>query len=294
MIQHLRLYKKTPENGLAVFSGNTAEREGQQDINVFSIEPPEPLKFRIYRCDKTFLLDALKEMGERKDIYGLIVMDKREGNIALLKGKTIIPLTKTSSYVPGKTRAGGQSATRFERIREGAAKEFFTKLGEYVKENFLNNKDLKGIIVGGPGMTKNEFVDGNYITDQVKRKIIAVRDLSYTGEYGIQELVDKSQDVLAKEEISQEKYIMKKFFGKLSTNPNEVAYGEAQVRKVLEMGAVEILLLSEEVDDNKIEEFETIAEQFGTKVEIISTETREGVQLKEMGMFAAILRYELR
>ena len=73
-------------------------------------------------------------------------MDKREGNIAFLKGKTIIPLTKTTSYVPGKTRAGGQSAQRFERIRDGAAKEFFYKLGEYVKDNFLYNKELKGII----------------------------------------------------------------------------------------------------------------------------------------------------
>ncbi len=37
MIQHLRLFKTTPERGLAVFSGNTAERVGQQDISVFSI-----------------------------------------------------------------------------------------------------------------------------------------------------------------------------------------------------------------------------------------------------------------
>lgn len=293
MIQHLRLFKKTPEHGLAVFSGNVAEREGQQNIEVFSIEPPEPLKFRIYRCDKTFMLDALKEMSEKKDTYGLVVMDKREGNIALLKGKSILPLTKTTSYVPGKTRAGGQSSARFERLREGAAKEFYTKLGEYVKENFLHNKDLKGIIVGGPGLTKNEFVDGNYITDQVKRKIIAIKDLSYTGEFGLNELVDKSQDVLANEEIGSEKEIMQKFFSRLSTNPTEVAYGEVQVKNALEQGAVDVLLLSEDLDDKKIEEFENLAEKFSSKIELISTETREGVQLRDMGKFAAILRYAI-
>ena len=37
MVQHLRLYKKTPENGLAVFSGNVTKREGQQDFQVWSI-----------------------------------------------------------------------------------------------------------------------------------------------------------------------------------------------------------------------------------------------------------------
>jgi peptide chain release factor subunit 1 len=42
MIQHLRVVGKTPENGLAAFSGNIAEREGQQDLKVWSIEPPVP------------------------------------------------------------------------------------------------------------------------------------------------------------------------------------------------------------------------------------------------------------
>ncbi|MBW2982105.1 peptide chain release factor 1, partial [Candidatus Woesearchaeota archaeon] len=50
MIQHLRIFKKTPEHGLAAFSGNVAEREGQSDVQVWSIEPPIPLKIRIYRC----------------------------------------------------------------------------------------------------------------------------------------------------------------------------------------------------------------------------------------------------
>ena len=56
MIQHLRLFKKTPEHGLCVFSGNVAEREGQSDVKVWSVEPPVPLKTRIYRCDKEFVL----------------------------------------------------------------------------------------------------------------------------------------------------------------------------------------------------------------------------------------------
>src|SRR3989338_1037131 len=108
MIQHLRIYKRTPENGLAAFSGNVAEREGQQDFKVWSIEPPIPLNTRIYRCDKEFLLDLLRDMMEAKEVYGLVIVDRRDAIIAHLKGKTIIPLLKTHSEVPGKTRAGGQ------------------------------------------------------------------------------------------------------------------------------------------------------------------------------------------
>lgn len=293
MIQHLRLYKQTPAHGLAVFSGNVAEREGQQDIEVWSLEPPDPLKFRLYRCDKTFVIDALREQAEKRETYGLLVMDRRDAHMALLRGKTIIPLAKTSSNVPGKHRAGGQSSQRFERLREGAAKDFYKKIAEYMKNNFLELKELKGIIIGGPGQTKYELVNGGFITDQVKQKIIAIKDLSYTGEFGIQEIVDKSQDVLANEEISKEKGIMQKFFEALSQNPSKVSYGLEHVKKCLNLGAVDTLLLSEDLEDNVIEEFEKAAENFGTQVEIISTETREGVQLRDMGKIAAMLRFEV-
>lgn len=292
MVQHLRLFKKTPEHGLAVFSGNVAKQEGKQDFNVWSIEPPVPLKTRIYRCDKQFVLDLLIDVLEVKDAYGLVVVDGRDANIALLKGKTIIPLVKTHSHVPGKMRAGGQSAPRFSRLREGALKDHLKKVAAYLKDQFLMNKNVKGIIVGGPGPTKYDFVEKGYITTELKNKVIAIKDLSYTGEFGLEELVDKSQDVLAKEDIADEKKILGRFFDMLSKKPGMAAYGEKDCMNKLKAGAVEVMLLSEGLDDKLIEEFEKEAEKVSTEIKIISTETREGVQLKEMGGTAAILRYE--
>ncbi len=292
MIQHLRLFKQTPPNGLAVFSGNVAEREGQENYQVWSIEPPIPLNVRIYRCDKEFQLEILEEMLEVKEVYGLIIIDRRDANIAFLKGKSIVPVKSTHSEVPGKTKAGGQSAARFERLREGATKEHFKKVAEYAKEQFLENKNLKGILVGGPGPTKYDWVEGGYLTDQLKRKIIAIKDLSYTGDFGLQELVDRSQDVLANEALADEKQIMGRFFELLAKQQKIVSYGENHVLELLKMGVVEVLILSEDLDDQKLEDFEAEAEKVSTEVRIISTETREGVQLRELGMVAAILRFE--
>ena len=292
MLQHLKLFKQTPPHGLAAFAGNVAEREGQSDVKVWSIEPPVPLNTRIYRCDKQFVLDILSEMVEIKEAYGLVVMDRRDANIALLRGKSIVELSNASSNVPGKTRAGGQSAARYMRLREDAAKDFYKKIAGMMKDAFLENHDLKGIIVGGPGPTKYELVEGGFITGDVKKKIIAIKDLSYTGPFGLQELVDKSEDVLANEEIMDEKKIMGDFFSRLHKNPGLVSYGKDHVKKLLEMGAVETVLISEVVDDETVEDFETIASQLGTEIKIISTETREGVQLRDLGKIAAILRYE--
>jgi len=293
MLQHLKLYKQTPENGLAVFSGNFSEKEGQSDVKVMAIEPPIPLNVRIYRCDKTFVLEHLEEMLEAKEVYGMVIMDRRDATIALLKGKKIITLLKTHSEVPGKFRAGGQSAQRFARLREGAAKDHYKKVGEYMKDQFLMMENLKGIMVGGPGPTKYDFVDGNYITNEVKQKIITIQDLSYTDDFGLNELLEKSEDVLASEEVAMERKIMVEFFDTLAKEENKVAYGPDEVMEKLKMGAVKMLLLSDTLDDDTIELFEKEAENMGTEVMIISTETMEGGQLRDIGKVAAILRYAM-
>ena len=87
---------------------------------------------------------------------------------------------------------------------------------------------------------------------------------------------------------------MQKFFDLLSKRPGMVDYGEANVLDKLRSGMVDVLLLSEDLDDTKLDELESEAKSMGTTVEIISTETREGVQLREFGKIAAILRYEVQ
>lgn len=294
MIQHLKNFPRTPENGLAAFAGNVASTEGKQDMRAWSFEPPIPLNMRIYRCDKHFVTGILEEMTVEHDAYGLVAMDRRDAMFALLKGKTIIPLQKTHSEVPGKTKAGGQSAQRFARIRQEAYKDHFKKVAEYMKEQFLPlGKNLKGIIIGGPGITVNDFMNKDYITGDLKKKIIGTKDLSYTDDFGLQELVDKSQDLLAEEEIAQEKKAMNDFFMTFRENPNKVSYGEKETLKALSMAAVGVLLISETISEDVIFDLEEKAQACGATVKIISTETREGIQLKDLGGIAAILRFEI-
>ncbi len=294
MIQHLRQYRRTPPNGIAAFSGNIASTEGKIDVRAWSIEPPMPLNIRIYRCDKNFVTDILEDMLQIHLVYGLVVLDKRDATIALLRGKTMQVLQKTHSEVPGKFKAGGQSAARFARLREGALKDHFKKICDYMKDQFLPlGTNLKGIIIGGPGVTINDFLNHEYLTGDLQRKIIGTKDLSYTEEFGLQELLDKSEDLLAEEEVSTEKKIMLNFFNILREFPNKITYGEKETLQALEMNAVDILLLSESLPDDMVLKLDEQAQNGGSNVKIISTETREGVQLKEMGGIAAILRFEI-
>ncbi len=290
-VRHLRLYKKTPENGLALFAGNISEQEGKIDIQVFWVEPPELLSVRMYRCDQRFITEPLEGMIEHKEVYGLIVMDRREANLGLLKGTYISQLVTLTSGVPGKYKTGGQSAARFSRIREGMAKEFYKRVADAAKEQFLQMKELKGIIIGGPGPTKYEFNDGDYLVTELKKKVIGVKDITYTDESGLNELVEKSKDLLEKEAITKEKKLMERFFEALGKS-SKVAYGYEDVKKVLEANAVDILLISESLDEKLADELEDLAAKSGCQAEIISIDTREGQQLRDLGGVAALLRYE--
>ncbi|MFH8120459.1 MAG: hypothetical protein QXS37_06660, partial [Candidatus Aenigmatarchaeota archaeon] len=116
IIQHLRLFKQTPPNGLVVFAGNVSPIEGKEEIKLWSIEPPEKLDTKIYWCDQVFVLDPLKEMIKEKDVYGLIVLDAREATIGILKGKKIIVKKRLESTVPSKTVKGGMCLHRSTEI----------------------------------------------------------------------------------------------------------------------------------------------------------------------------------
>ena len=418
MIQHLRLFKRTPNNGLAVFAGDVSDKESKVDIKVWSIEPPEPLSIRLYRCDQTFLLDPLKNMVEVKEIFGLIVLDRKEGNVGLLKGTSIVDLSQMESGVPGKTKAGGQcevfgtlvqlasgklikigkvnvgdkiktynfknkkfefseiinkwevkkdkiysinnklkcsgdhliflknclalpanklkigdilfknirinsikiiqkkekmidletknhnfisngilvhnSQARYARLREEATHEFFKRVGDVANKEFLGKSEIKGIIIGGPGPTKEDFLNGTYLNNEIKKKIIGIKDTSYTGEFGLHELVDKSHDLLAEEEISIEKKLVQRFFEMLAKEEEKTTYGYNETKKALAMGAVQVLLVSDNFKEEKIESLEEEADKYKTELRIISTETREGKQLSELGGIAAILRFPIK
>ncbi|MDI6724720.1 MAG: peptide chain release factor aRF-1 [Methanobacterium sp.] len=337
IMQRLKLFPKPPENGLLLFVGMIPKGgPGTEKMETYVFEPPEPIQTYTYHCNSEFYLEPLQDMIDVKETYGLAVLDRKEATIATLRGKRIDIIKTLTSGVPGKHKAGGQSQRRFDRLIELAAHEFLKRIGEQINDAFLPIEDLKGVILGGPGHTKEDFLKGDYMHYEIKDKVITTVDTSYTGEFGIREVIDKSMDVLTEIDIMREKKLVQRFLKELISEDGLASYGEADVRKNLEMGAVEILLLSEGVKSNRetyecplcscvqektvknideseemrcpecgekmkeskakdiIDDFVDMAEEVGSEVEIISTETEEGMQLlRAFGGFAAILRYRV-
>ncbi len=293
LTRHIKLIKETPKNGLVLFAGDISKTEGQPQIEVWSLEPPMPMRARLYRCDQEFVLDPLKEMLEASEVFGLIVIDRSEATIGILEGKQIRVLQHMDSFVPGKTEKGGQSAARYARIREVMAKEFFRKVADAIKKNFWEMKKLKGIIVGGPGPTKEDFLKEGQIVTMLKEKIIGVKDIGYADEHGLDLLVECSGDLLVEQEIIHEKKLLEDFFTKLAKQPDKVAYGLEKVNKALDAGAVDTLIIGKKLARDIVKKFEDKAKNISAKIEVISEETEEGREFHNLGGVGAFLRYSI-
>ncbi|QLG49128.1 peptide chain release factor aRF-1 [Natrinema halophilum] len=237
-----------PDNGIVLFSGAVDSGGGRTEMVTKVLEsPPQPIESFRYHCDSDFLTEPLEEMLADKGLYGLIVLDRREANVGWLKGKRIEPVKSASSLVPGKQRKGGQSAQRFARLRLEAIDNFYQEVAGMANDLFVPKRhELDGILVGGPSPTKDEFLDGDYLHHEIQDNVIGKFDVAYTDESGLKDLVNNAEDALADAEVMKDKQVMEEFFEEL--NAGDLAtYGFEQTRRNLMMGAVDRLLISEDL-----------------------------------------------
>ena len=243
--------QQTPENGVAFFAGNVSDTQGRPDIQVWEVVPPQPIESRHYRCDKEFVLDPLKNMVVDDRVYGLIVLDKSEAAIGYLQGSHVKTAYTLDSNVPGKTRAGGQSAQRFARIRKQMLKTFLTEISDKSKQAFLpkaREGKLLGIVIGGPGFVKDKLVEDDYLHKELQERVIATESIGHSGEGALKELVQKAEESIEDSQAVKEKRMVNEFFDHLKSEDGKSEYGVEQVKQALDMGAVEKVLISEDIE----------------------------------------------
>ena len=254
IMSRLRYYKEPPENGMAIFCGAISIGGDRTSMEAITIVPPQPITSYSYRCGSNFETDKLDEMLVDRKTFGLIVLDRREATIGLLKGKRVTPMRHLTSTVPGKQRKGGQSSHRFQQLRLIAINDFNNRISDAANDIFLNvdRNDFQGILIGGPTPTKEEFVKGEFLHHELQPKIMGLFDIAYTDESGLNELMDAAGDTLSNLEVVKEKKLMERFMKELVSDNGQAAYGEESVRNNLNMGAVDVLLLSEDLRRSRI------------------------------------------
>lgn len=282
----LRSYESTPDNGLVVCAGVV---DGELASYAFD-ELPEPVTESTYRCDDRFDVSALMDAISPSDTFGLIVIEKGGAAIGRLVGDRVISIRTLESQVMGKTRAGGQSARRFERERERQKHEFFQKVAAIANDGFVDDDVVSGVVIGGTLATAKEFASGDYLNHRIKDRILNTYSVEYGTIQGLNQLVEKAQSQILDAEHQEEREILDEFLSRLRDG-DEVAYGD-EIEKAIEYGAVDTAIVSTEVSRERRDEIEDAVAQQGGRVCVISTETERGSQFAEtFNGVGALLRF---
>ncbi|HVX01735.1 MAG TPA: peptide chain release factor aRF-1, partial [Nitrososphaera sp.] len=256
-MEHLKLFKETPENGLVIFCGAipTGKGFGTEKIELTSVIPPKPVQISLYRCDDHFWTDHLREMLKDEKVIGILAIDTQEAGLGILTGDRWEAIDSLTSGVAGKHRQGGQSARRFERLRDNELNEYYHRVADHAKAVFIDQFNVKGIIVGGPGPTKENFLKEEYLDYRLQNNVLATLDTSYSGDEGVREIIDKAQKdgILADFRVMEEKQFIRKFMGEVHSSKGLGIYGIFDVVKALQSNMADLVLVTSDISYVKLD-----------------------------------------
>jgi peptide chain release factor subunit 1 len=256
-MEYLKKYKNTPENGLVIFCGAIPNDRGigKEKIEIYPVDPPKPIQISLYRCDDHFWTDHLKDMMKDDKVIGILSIDTQETGLGILTGDRWEVVDTITSGVAGKHRQGGQSARRFERLRDNELNEYYHRVADHVKQSFIDQYNVKGLIVGGPGPTKENFLKEEYMDYRLQKAVIATLDTSYSGGEGVREIIEKAQKegTLAEYRVMEEKQLIKKFMSEVHSGRGLGVYGIHDVVKLAESGITDLIIVTDDITYVRLE-----------------------------------------
>ncbi|KAF9617877.1 hypothetical protein IFM89_039096 [Coptis chinensis] len=253
--QRLKLYNKVPPNGLVLYTGTILTDDGKEKKVTIDFDPFRPINVSLYLCDNKFHTEALNELLESDDIFGFIIMDGNGTLFGTLSGNTREILHKFSVDLPKKHGRGGQSALRFARLRMEKRHNYVRKTAELATQFYINattsRPNVSGLILAGSADFKTELSQSDMFDPRLQAKILNVADVSCGGENGFNQAIELSAEILSNVKFVQEKRLIGKYFEEISQDTGKYVFGIDDTLKALEMGAVEILIVWENLDINR-------------------------------------------
>ncbi|KXJ23059.1 eukaryotic peptide chain release factor subunit 1 [Exaiptasia diaphana] len=252
--QRLKLYSKVPTNGLVVYCGTIVTDDGKEKKVNIDFEPFKPINTSLYLCDNKFHTEALNALLADDNKFGFIVMDGNGALFGILCGNTREVLHKFTVDLPKKHGRGGQSALRFARLRMEKRHNYVRKVAETAVQLYISNDkpNITGLILAGSADFKSELSQSDMFDGRLQAKVLKLVDVSYGGENGFNQAIELASEVLANVKFIQEKKLIGKYFDEISQDTGKYCFGVEDTLKGLEMGAVDTLIVWENLDIQRI------------------------------------------
>ncbi|CAL8106346.1 unnamed protein product [Calicophoron daubneyi] len=252
--QRLKLYNKVPNNGLVVYCGTIVTEDGKEKKVNIDFEPFRPVNTSLYLCDNKFHTEALTALLADDNKFGFIVVDGNGALFGTLSGNTREVLHKFTVDLPKKHGRGGQSALRFARLRMEKRHNYVRKVAETATQLFITNDkpNIEGLVLAGIADFKSDLSQSDMFDQRLQAKLIKMVDISYGGENGFNQAIDLSADALSGVKFIQEKKLIQRYFDEISQDSGRYCFGVDDTLKALEMGAVETLIVWENLSIDRV------------------------------------------
>lgn len=233
-----------------LYCGTIVTDEGKEKKVNIDFEPHKPLNKSLYLCDNKFHTEALQELLDSDAKFGFIVMDGNGTLFGTLSGNTRQVVHKFSVDLPKKHGRGGQSAVRFARLREEKRHNYVRKVAELATDFFITHDkpNVAGLVLAGSADFKNELAQSDLFDPRLSSKVIRVVDVSYGGENGFNQAIALASESLSNVKFVQEKQLIQTYFDEISQDSGKFCYGLNDTLAALEMGAVDRLIVWENLD----------------------------------------------
>ncbi|CCI43571.1 unnamed protein product [Albugo candida] len=247
--QRLKLYSKCPPNGLIIYCGTIVTDEGKEKRVNIDFEPFKPINTSLYMCDNKFHTEALNELLQDNDRFGFIVMDGNGALYGTVAGNAREILHRFSVDLPKKHGRGGQSALRFARLRLEKRHNYVRKVAEMATQMFVSNDkpNISNLVLAGSADFKNELNTSDMFDKRLQEIVVKVVDVSYGGENGFNQAIELAAETLSNVKFVQEKRLICKYMEEIAQDSGKYCFGVGDTMKALELGAVETLILWEDL-----------------------------------------------
>jgi protein pelota len=234
-------------------------------------------------------LERLRE-AEKAGITPLVLiacLEEGEAEFVMVRRYGLDFVARVTTTIPGK---------RVVREHEASLRQFYTEVSGKIEE-VLEKEDIRAIVICGPGFAKDNLLA--YLKEKHPRiaGICYVESTGTGGRAGIQEVLKRGviERIVKESRVSLETKLVEQLFVEIGKDSGLATYGIEEVKKAIEYGAVEKLLITDallrvfEGSDRLIEK----TRQMRGKAIVVSTEHEAGERLQWVGGIAALLRFKV-
>lgn len=253
-MEKLKLYNKTPPNGLVIYCGLVQMAQGGEKMVKIDLEPFKPINTSLYRCNNIFHTEELKTLLEDNDKFGFLIMDGNGSLFGTVQGNTRTIVNKFTVDLPKKHGRGGQSANRFARIRTERRHNYLRKVAECATAAFITNDvpNVKGLVLAGSAEFKNDLQKSDLFDQRLQPVVIKVIDIAYGGELGFNQAIELSMDTLRSVKFVHEKKVLSRFYEEIAKDTGKYVFGLKDTFEAIENGSVDVLIIWENIEYNRL------------------------------------------